>query len=80
MPSPTNVTRNEHIRVEHKPFELKADYAPAGDQPEAIARMVEGLRTGLSHQTLLWGDGIGQDIFDRQCDSAGTAPDAGPRS
>jgi excinuclease ABC subunit B len=60
MPASTNVTRNEHIRVEHKPFELKADYAPAGDQPEAIARMVEGLRTGLSHQTLLGVTGSGK--------------------
>ena len=60
MPPPTNVTGNEHIRVEHKPFELKADYSPAGDQPEAMARMVEGLRTGLSHQTLLGVTGSGK--------------------
>src|ERR1700723_1805032 len=60
MPPPTNVTRQELIRVEHKPFELIADYSPAGDQPEAIARMVEGLRTGLSHQTLLGVTGSGK--------------------
>ena len=28
-------------------FELKADYEPAGDQPEAIASLVEGLDSGL---------------------------------
>src|SRR3984957_6040030 len=39
--------------MEHKPFELKADYLPAGDQPEAIEKLVEGLKTGYSHQTLL---------------------------
>jgi excinuclease ABC subunit B len=60
MPSATNVTRDERIRVEHKLFELKADYAPAGDQPEAIEHLVEGLQTGLSHQTLLGVTGSGK--------------------
>jgi excinuclease ABC subunit B len=46
--------------MEHKPFELKADYAPAGDQPEAIALLVDGLRTGFSHQTLLGVTGSGK--------------------
>jgi len=46
--------------VEHKPFELRADYAPAGDQPEAIERLVEGLGTGYSHQTLLGVTGSGK--------------------
>jgi excinuclease ABC subunit B len=46
--------------VEHKPFELKADYAPAGDQPEAIEHLVEGLKSGLSHQTLLGVTGSGK--------------------
>ncbi len=34
-------------------FELYADYAPAGDQPQAIAQLVDGLTSGLAHQTLL---------------------------
>jgi excinuclease ABC subunit B len=46
--------------VEHKPFELRASYAPAGDQPEAIERLVEGLKTGYSHQTLLGVTGSGK--------------------
>jgi excinuclease ABC subunit B len=46
--------------VEHRPFELRADYAPAGDQPEAIERLVEGLKTGYSHQTLLGVTGSGK--------------------
>ena len=41
-------------------FELKADYLPAGDQPEAIERLVEGLQSGLSHQTLLGVTGSGK--------------------
>ena len=46
--------------MEHTPFELKADYAPAGDQPEAIAHLVEGLRSGFAHQTLLGVTGSGK--------------------
>src|ERR1017187_5500034 len=41
-------------------FELQADYEPAGDQPEAIARLTEGLTSGLSHQTLLGVTGSGK--------------------
>jgi excinuclease ABC subunit B len=41
-------------------FELKADYEPAGDQPTAIAQLVDGLQSGLSHQTLLGVTGSGK--------------------
>jgi excinuclease ABC subunit B len=41
-------------------FHLKADWAPAGDQPKAIAQMVENLRDGLAHQTLLGVTGSGK--------------------
>jgi len=41
-------------------FELQADYVPAGDQPEAIERLVDGLTSGLSHQTLLGVTGSGK--------------------
>jgi excinuclease ABC subunit B len=60
MPASTNVTSDERTHVEPRPFDLRADYAPAGDQPEAIERLVEGLRTGLSHQTLLGVTGSGK--------------------
>jgi excinuclease ABC subunit B len=43
-----------------KPFKLKADYAPAGDQPEAIGKLVAGLGDGLMHQTLLGVTGSGK--------------------
>ncbi|MAM86817.1 excinuclease ABC subunit UvrB [Allohahella sp. A8] len=43
-----------------KSFELKSTYAPAGDQPQAIAKLVEGLNDGLSHQTLLGVTGSGK--------------------
>ena len=41
-------------------FRLRADYQPAGDQPGAIAELVEGLEDGLSHQTLLGVTGSGK--------------------
>jgi excinuclease ABC subunit B len=41
-------------------FELFADYQPAGDQPQAIAKLIDGLTSGLSHQTLLGVTGSGK--------------------
>ena len=41
-------------------FELVAPYAPAGDQPEAIARLTAGFDAGLAHQTLLGVTGSGK--------------------
>jgi excinuclease ABC subunit B len=41
-------------------FELYSDYSPAGDQPEAIEKLVDGLTSGLAHQTLLGVTGSGK--------------------
>jgi excinuclease ABC subunit B len=41
-------------------FELHAPYAPAGDQPQAIEKLLEGLGDGLSFQTLLGVTGSGK--------------------
>jgi len=41
-------------------FRLESKFAPAGDQPEAIRLMCEGLEDGLSHQTLLGVTGSGK--------------------
>lgn len=41
-------------------FNLTADYEPRGDQPEAIERLVRGVRSGMSHQTLLGVTGSGK--------------------
>lgn len=43
-----------------KSFKVATDYQPAGDQPEAINQLVEGLQDGLSHQTLLGVTGSGK--------------------
>ena len=42
------------------PFRLHQPFAPAGDQPEAIAKLIEGLNDGLSYQTLLGVTGSGK--------------------
>jgi excinuclease ABC subunit B len=41
-------------------FELSAPYQPAGDQPQAIARLVEGVLSGAKHQTLVGVTGSGK--------------------
>ena len=43
-----------------KAFELNSPYAPAGDQPTAIAELVEGLADGEAFQTLLGVTGSGK--------------------
>ncbi len=42
------------------PFRLKSDFRPTGDQPEAIAALVEGIRRGERMQTLLGVTGSGK--------------------
>ncbi|MSU57875.1 MAG: excinuclease ABC subunit UvrB [Pedosphaera sp.] len=41
-------------------FELVSDYAPAGDQPQAIAKLTDGLLSGAKHQVLLGVTGSGK--------------------
>ena len=41
-------------------FELQANYVPAGDQPQAIEGLIDGLESGLAHQTLLGVTGSGK--------------------
>ena len=43
-----------------KEFELVSKYAPEGDQPEAIKKLVKGINDGVKHQTLLGATGTGK--------------------
>lgn len=43
-----------------KPFILHSPFKPSGDQPTAIAKLIEGLNDGLAHQTLLGVTGSGK--------------------
>ena len=42
------------------PFKVHAPYQPTGDQPAAIAKLVEGARNGMRYQTLLGATGTGK--------------------
>jgi len=42
------------------PYRLHQTFAPAGDQPEAIEKLAEGVRDGLAFQTLLGVTGSGK--------------------
>ncbi|MBI4291015.1 MAG: excinuclease ABC subunit UvrB [Betaproteobacteria bacterium] len=44
----------------NSPFRLNQSFAPEGDQPEAIEKLVDGVRDGLSYQTLLGVTGSGK--------------------
>jgi excinuclease ABC subunit B len=41
-------------------FQLISDFQPTGDQPEAIRQLVQGLRSSMTHQTLLGATGTGK--------------------
>ena len=48
------------MATEMRPFRVHSDFAPAGDQPEAIAKLTEGVRRGDRFQTLLGITGSGK--------------------
>ncbi|HLZ10446.1 MAG TPA: hypothetical protein VKT80_17795, partial [Chloroflexota bacterium] len=41
-------------------FRVVSDFQPTGDQPTAIAKLVKGVREGMTHQTLLGVTGSGK--------------------
>ncbi|HID89311.1 MAG TPA: excinuclease ABC subunit B, partial [Anaerolineae bacterium] len=41
-------------------FRLVSDFKPTGDQPQAIEKLIEGLRKVYKHQTLLGATGTGK--------------------
>ena len=43
-----------------QPFKLISSYTPSGDQPQAIAKLVEGINDGLRYQTMLGVTGSGK--------------------
>jgi excinuclease ABC subunit B len=58
--SPGSPANTPFVTFEGSPFRLHQPFLPAGDQPEAIAKLVEGLEDGLSFQTLLGVTGSGK--------------------
>ncbi|WP_395691305.1 excinuclease ABC subunit UvrB [Piscinibacter sp.] len=57
---PSEAPHGEFVSFPDSPFQLFQPYPPAGDQPAAIAQLVEGIRDGLSYQTLLGVTGSGK--------------------
>ena len=55
-----NVQEGEFVQFPGSPFELFQPYPPAGDQPQAIDLLVEGIGNGESFQTLLGVTGSGK--------------------
>ena len=48
------------VTFPNSPFRLQQPFEPAGDQPEAIRKVVEGFENGLAFQTLLGVTGSGK--------------------
>lgn len=47
-------------RIKDTPFKMKTDFVPKGDQPKAIEGLIEGIKRGEAHQTLLGVTGSGK--------------------
>ncbi|MDH4192288.1 MAG: DEAD/DEAH box helicase family protein, partial [Betaproteobacteria bacterium] len=63
MNLPAVATQSEAVQVlayPGSPFRLHQPFAPGGDQPEAIEKLIEGIRDGLAFQTLLGVTGSGK--------------------
>ncbi|MBI5271994.1 MAG: excinuclease ABC subunit UvrB [Burkholderiales bacterium] len=62
MPDTTggDAPSGEFVSFPGSPFQLFQPYPPAGDQPQAIEQLVEGVNDGLAYQTLLGVTGSGK--------------------
>jgi excinuclease ABC subunit B len=60
VPAPAAVEQSGVLLFPGSPFQLHQPFAPAGDQPEAIEKLVDGVQDGLSFQTLLGVTGSGK--------------------
>ncbi|BCQ22876.1 excinuclease ABC subunit UvrB [Caballeronia sp. NK8] len=58
--TPDALDESKFVTFDGSPFQLYQPYQPAGDQPDAIATLVEGVEDGLSFQTLLGVTGSGK--------------------
>ena len=59
-PMPQTAPAGEFASFPGSPFQLFMPYPPAGDQPQAIDALVEGIHDGLTFQTLLGVTGSGK--------------------
>lgn len=54
------MTEGKLVEFPDSPFKLNSPFAPAGDQPQAISGLIDGLNDGLQFQTLLGVTGSGK--------------------
>lgn len=54
------VSLRDFVRLLMSPFNLTSEYKPAGDQPQAIKKLTEGVKSGHKNQTLLGVTGSGK--------------------
>ncbi len=77
---PAGRSRAREREISMSAFKLVTRFKPAGDQPQAIRQMVEGLEAGLVAPDPARRDRLGQDLHHRQRHRQGAAPDADPRA
>ncbi len=58
--APDAMLEGQFVSFPDSPFQLFQPYPPAGDQPQAIDKLMEGINDGLSFQTLLGVTGSGK--------------------
>ena len=56
----TTESGGEMMPTEQNKFKLHSEYKMTGDQPQAVAKLVDGIRKGLKHQTLMGVTGSGK--------------------
>jgi len=56
----TGLEQGKFVNYPDSPFQLYQPFEPAGDQPQAIEALIEGIEDGLSFQTLLGVTGSGK--------------------
>ena len=56
----STIDESRIVTFPDSPYRLYQPFQPAGDQPEAIVKLVEGIEDGLSYQTLLGVTGSGK--------------------
>jgi excinuclease ABC subunit B len=60
IPSTVGIQNGEFVAFPNSPFQLFQPFPPAGDQPTAIAQLIDGIDDGLAFQTLLGVTGSGK--------------------
>lgn len=61
---------NQRSQKEARVFKINSKYKPSGDQPQAIKKLVDGIKEGAKHQTLLGVTGSRENFYNSKCNRA----------